>query len=423
MNVNKLVRNLGKTLAGRPKTRKSSKRNNRRRNNRRRNNNGRINRALPAAYTSHVRARFTILSRNTNRCIVSGCDLVYAIPATLSATGDTIFTVIPCNPAYWLGTRISRIAPAYQNYRPLQFKVSYIPQVAVTQAGTVFMGTLWDQAAPTQNIQQSLVTSNGGQLTQCYIPADSNVTLGRNLQQNLFKTTGALDTDTNPFIFLAGVRGASVVPGYFYVTYRYEFKNPIGDAWTFVNSGLSAISDLPAQEATANGTIILLNQVGSLGPGTQLDRESDGIYYHGSEVTLDASTQVVYLNNFQTALSTGVGRSLESGRLSLLSVLAEGKILSIPSMTAGNGSTPSLASGEKLLILNETGTGYRFMIRASTLSVAGGYLYAKLPAEQTAFTIYGENNEVVTEYSLTAMDADDVITAIYSKQSFIIPFD
>lgn len=421
MNVNRLVRNLGKTLAGRPKTRKSSKRRNT--NRRRRNNNyNRVNRALPAAYASHVRARFTILSRNSNRCVVSGCDLVYAIPATLNTSSDTIFTVIPCNPAYWLGTRIARIAPAYQNYRPLSFRVSYIPQVAVTQAGTVFMGTLWDQAAPTQNIQQSLVTSNGGQLTQCYIPADSNVTLGRNLQQNLFKITGALDTDTNPFIFLAGVRGATVVPGYFYVTYRYEFKNPIGDAWTFVNSGLSTIGDLPAQTATANGTLILLNQVGSLGPGTQLDRESDGIYYQGSPIELDAATQVVYLNNFQTALSVGTARSLETGRLAIYRIGVGENLLDISDMSAGNGNTPTLATGEKLVVLNDTGTGYRFDIRSRSLSVTSGYFYTILPSTQTAFTVYGENTEPINEYSINSMDEDDVIRVTYSKQSFIIPF-
>lgn len=359
MNVNRLVRNLGKTLAGRPKTRKSSKRRNT--NRRRRNNNNRVNRALPAAYASHVRARFTILSRNSTRCVVSGCDLVYAIPADLTSSGDTIFTVIPCNPAYWLGTRIARIAPAYQNYRPLSFRVSYIPQVAVTQAGTVFMGTLWDQAAPTQNIQQSLVTSNGGQLTQCYIPADSNVILGRNLQQNLFKITGALDTDTNPFLFLAGVRGATVVPGYFYVTYRYEFKNPIGDAWTFVNSGLSTVGDLPAQQASANGTLILLNQFGSLGPGTQLDRESDGIYYQGSPIELDAQTQVVYLNNFQTALQTVSTMSLNVPTI-IDSIVVDDVEYPLTDFLPGDNSAVSPPAGDMVLMVSDSGDFWRIRL-------------------------------------------------------------
>lgn len=261
---------------------------------------------MPAAYASHIRPRFSILSRSNRHCVVSGCDLIYKIPATLNSSGDALFSVITANPAYWKGTRIGRIAPAYQTYRPLSFKVSYIPQVAVTQSGTVFMGTLWDMAPPQDNLQQSLLTSNGGQLTQCYIPADSTVALGRNLQQNLFKMTGALDTDTNPFIFCVGVAGANVIPGYLYVTYQYELRNPIGDSWTFVNSGITTVSSLPVQDNTANGSIILMNQVSTLGPGTILDRENgaDQFYYHGSRVDLPEQTNVLYLNNFQTALNT-----------------------------------------------------------------------------------------------------------------------
>lgn len=397
MNVNKLVRNLGKTLAGRPKTRKSSKRNNRRRNNRRRNNNGRINRALPAAYSSHVRARFTIVSRNSTRCVVSGCDLVYAIPATLASSGDTIFTVIPCNPAYWLGTRIARIAPAYQNYRPLQFKVSYIPQVAVTQAGTVFMGTLWDQAAPTQNIQQSLVTSNGGQLTQCYIPADSHVILGRNLQQNLFKITGALDTDTNPFVFLAGVRGASVVPGYFYVTYRYEFKNPIGDAWTFVNSGLSTIADLPPQQASANGTLILLNQVGSLGPGTQLDRESDGIYYQGSPIELDNQTQVVYLNNFQTSVQTAALMNVNAITPTIIDEVSFGNnVYTLSDFFTGSGNVVLPDTDEMLILIVDAGEFWRIRLLngQTTPTNLTRYKVVPEPTGDFEFSIFSLGNVV-----------------------------
>lgn len=307
MNVNRLVKNLGKTLAGRPTKNKSSRRKNlRRRRKNRRRSGGRTTRAMPAAYATHVRPRFSILSRSNKHCIVSGCDLIYKIPPTIISNGDALFAIITANPAYWKGTRIGRIAPAYQTYRPIYFKVSYIPQVAVTQPGTVFMGTMWDMAPPIDNLQQSLLTSNGGQLTQCYIPADSTVSLGRNLQQNLFKMSGALDTDSNPFLFCVGVAGADVIPGYLYVTYKYELRNPIGDSWTFINSGITNVSSLSEQTSTSNGTIILLNATGSLGPGTILDRESGAstFYYHGSPIDLEGQTQVYYLNNFQTATTT-----------------------------------------------------------------------------------------------------------------------
>lgn len=322
MNVNKIVNTLGKALAGRPTKNKSSKRNNRRRNRNRRirgRKNGRTLRAMPAAYAAHVRPRFTILSRSNRHCVVSGCDLIYKIPATLTSNGDALFSIITANPAYWKGTRIGRIAPAYQTYRPIFFKISYIPQVAVTQPGTVFMGTLWDMAPPLDNLQQSLLTSNGGQMTQCYIPADSTVALGRNLQQNLFKMSGALSTDTNPFLFCVGVAGADVIPGYIYVTYKYELRNPIGDSWTFINSGITNVGELPEQSATANGTVILLNSNGQLGPGTILDRESGAttFLYHGSPVELDAQTQVYYLNNFQTSTLVSNRSKIELGQVDI----------------------------------------------------------------------------------------------------------
>lgn len=279
--------------------------NNRRRNRKRRNFS---TRAMPAAYASHVRPRFS-LRRIKGGCTVSGCDLIYRIPDVINSQGDALFCIIPANPAYWKGTRIGRIASAYQTYRPMRFTVSYIPQVAVTQPGVVFMGTMWDMAPPSDNLQQSLLTSNGGQLTQCYIPADSTVMLGKCLQQNLFKISGALTSDTNPFIFCAGIAGAQLVPGYLYVTYSYELRNPIGDSWTFINSGRTTISAIPSQDNTSNGSVILLQQVGSLGPGTIIDSESNGLFYHGSPVTIPEETAVFYLNNFQTSTQTA-SRSL-----------------------------------------------------------------------------------------------------------------
>lgn len=259
-----------------------------------------MTRALPAAYASHVRARFNMISRTASSCRCAGTDLIYPIPATVSSATDTLFAIFPCNPAYWSGTRIAQIAPAYQNYRPIRFHVSYIPQVAVTQPGTVFMGTLWNEGAPVNDIQQSLFTSNGGCLTQCYIPCDTTVSLGSNLQQNLFQMTDSLNPDTCPFLFLAGVRGGEVVPGYFYVTYEYEFKNPIGRAWTFYNSGLTTYGALPDVAQYNNQTIVLTSQLGNFGPGTQLDRESNGVFYHGSPVTtLTSSTPCILYANTQ----------------------------------------------------------------------------------------------------------------------------
>lgn len=306
-NVRKIVRSVVGSLAGTGRGRRNRRRVSRRSARRTKTQIPRPvrqqTRALPAAYASHVRARFNMLSKSSSGCRCSGTDLIYPIPATVSNSTDTLFAIFPCNPAYWSGTRIAQIAPAYQNYRPIRFRVSYIPQVAVTQPGTVFMGTLWNEGAPVNDIQQSLFTSNGGCLTQCYIPCDTNVALGSNLQQNLFQMTDSLNPDTCPFLFLAGVRGGEVVPGYFYVSYEYEFKNPIGRAWTFYNSGLTTYGALPDVAQYNNQTIVLTSQLGNFGPGTQLDRESDGVYYHGSPVTTLTSTTpcILYANTQNNA--------------------------------------------------------------------------------------------------------------------------
>lgn len=306
-NVRKIVRSVVGSLAGTGRGRRNRRRVSRRSARRTKTQIPRPvrqqTRALPAAYASHVRARFNMLSKSSSGCRCSGTDLIYPIPATVSSSTDTLFALFPCNPAYWSGTRIAQIAPAYQNYRPIRFRVSYIPQVAVTQPGTVFMGTLWNEGAPVNDIQQSLFTSNGGCLTQCYIPCDTTVALGSNLQQNLFQMTDSLNPDTCPFLFLAGVRGGKVVPGYFYVSYEYEFKNPIGRAWTFYNSGLTTYGALPDVAQYNNQTIVLTSQLGNFGPGTQLDRESNGVFYHGSPVTTLSSTTpcILYANTQNNA--------------------------------------------------------------------------------------------------------------------------
>lgn len=362
-----------------------------------------MTRAMPAAYAAHVRPRFNVSTRTATSAIVSGCDLIYPIPANLSPTSDTIFAMFPANPAYWMGTRISQFAPAYQNYRPLSFVVSYIPQVAVTQQGTVFMGTLWNEAAPSDNIQQSLFTSNGGCLTQCYVPADTEIKLGRNLQQNLFTMNESLNPDTCPFMFLAGVRGADVVPGYFYVSYTYEFRNPIGSAWAFNASGLTTFGALATLPTYANMTFVLAEQAGGFGPGTQLDLEVDGkVFYHGSEITLDDSVSGVLYSNQQSAITTNTLASyftLSSVTLGITTTdfadfLQPSGVVSIPDGSAYvsfvQGSTYSTISFRK----NDSGSavnitpGSPYLIVATssdrvTVNTASGSVYASMTDADT----------------------------------------
>jgi hypothetical protein len=212
----------------------------------------RRNRRMPAAFTKSFSKFFRIVRQDGNSMIVRGRDLVYSIPDSIEAQyqDSNVITIIPCNPCYWTGTRVSAIANGYQNYRPLKFNVHYVPQCAVTQQGNVLCGTIWNQTPTSDNLQQSLRTSSGGMLTQCYKGAKSIVTMRSNLQYNLYRCGGKFDQESNPFLFMAlaigcqNSSGTKIIPGYFYVEWEYAFKNPIGYSTTFTNSGLEIIGNM-----------------------------------------------------------------------------------------------------------------------------------------------------------------------------------
>lgn len=102
---------------------------------------------VAAARSMASRSSFRTYTDGTDMHCV-GCDLVRPVPQNLASRAllDDLFSVIPANPAYWGGTRIAQIIPGYQQYRPLKFRWIYVPQVAVTQTGTVTIGTLWNTA-------------------------------------------------------------------------------------------------------------------------------------------------------------------------------------------------------------------------------------------------------------------------------------
>lgn len=346
--LNNLSRAISNALSPAQRTNRKVRKTKRNRKNRTRTN--RQNAAMPAAYASHVRPRFNVLSRSATSCRIAGCDLVYPIPAQLQENGDILFAVIPANPAYWIGTRVAQMAPAYMNYRPIRFTASYIPQVAVTEQGTVFMGTFWNGAAPTSNLQQSLFTSNGGLMTQCYVPADTTVRLGANLQQRLFTLNNALSEDTCPFIFLAGVRGTDVVPGYFYISYEFEFRNPIGSAWMYSASQPLTIAELSSVPTYMNMSLILLSGTSQFGPGTIVDYELDGkFYYHGSEIELDDSLSIQVFANEQTSLSTRLSKN--SLTYNAIEYQSSGITFFRDFSPVRGGTTLSIPSGHSLILV------------------------------------------------------------------------
>lgn len=302
---------------------------------------------------------------------VAGCDLVYPLPAaiaTQNTTDEFLFSVIPSNPAYWTGTRIAQMAPAYMNYRPIAMTFHYIPQVAVTQPGSVIFGTLWNGSAPSDDLQQTLNTSNGGGIINCYVPSTTRIALGRNLQQNLFTLNGDINPDTSPFVFVAVARGCTtsggenqVVPGYFMVDYVYDFKNPIGQSWVYDRS--LAVT-LPYSDWTLpNRSIILLQQALGYGPGTVFDCEqtSEGskYYYRGTEVALPEGTLVQAFQNGQTSTVQDLVRQLRK---------AAGEAIpgEIPEVAMASDTLIYHPKGIEVIdgkktIITKTSVGYEFM--------------------------------------------------------------
>lgn len=167
-------------------------------------------------------------------------------PETLATkTSDpAIFLSVPCNPLYWIGTRVSSIASGYQMYRPLLFEVSYVPQVPVTYSGNVIYGTLFGEGRDMSALQQSLASSNGGGITPCYTPAKSKVKLGEaNLPFKLFRVKGfASEPVNNPFRWVATYSGSNPsgtstsAPGWVVVRWKFEFVNGVGNGGDSVST-------------------------------------------------------------------------------------------------------------------------------------------------------------------------------------------
>lgn len=280
-------------------------------------------RRMPAAQVMGAPKQFNTIKTNGTSATVTGCDLVYQIPDSLATEfqNSQVITVIPCNPAYWLGTRVAAVASGYQNFRPIQFEVIYVPQCAVTQQGNVIGGTLWNQAPTTENLQQTLKTSNGGMLTQCYSKQNAIVKLGNNLQYNLYRMGGAIDQESNPFIYIAlgiattDVNNNRIVPGYFYVRYTYTFKNPIGTGIEYKNSQLinlsskeqyllNAVLYLCEPIRTTNGLAVPVGARIDIEFNNNAERPGYIYYYNGTVIDLALLRAVWVLENQPQSITT-----------------------------------------------------------------------------------------------------------------------
>lgn len=269
---------------------------------------------MPLASRANFTKKFKTLNQTGNSVRVTGRDLMYVIPDDNTAPVQTtqLITVIPANPVYWSGTRIAALAQGYQNYRPIRFKVTYVPIVSAMQQGNVIGGTIWDGGLDNSTIQQSLRTSNGGFLTQCFVPHTSTIRPKTNLQFNLYRIGGAFNQESNPFVFVAisvGCKNSNnqrIIPGYFYVTWTFELKNPVGQTTNFTNTGLILYSALTP---LVNTTIVNVSTVSEVPFGAYIDIETTNdngkaAYYNGSPVTIETSSPVWGFMNSNTIVTT-----------------------------------------------------------------------------------------------------------------------
>lgn len=219
----------------------------------------------PVAFknTRNFQKKMRITRTDSNSMSVKGMDLVYSIPDLSIHEGSEVLSIIPCNPAYWTGTRIAALATGYQQFRPLKFVVHYVPIVGTTQQGNIFGGTIWGNISiPEENLQQTLVTSSGGMSTQVYQPKSAVVKCGDNLKYNLYNMSGDLNDASNPFYYVSIAVGnfdkddIRITPGFLWVSYEFVFKNPIGNNTIYKNTGPIEFQDINYK---ANTTAILLN--------------------------------------------------------------------------------------------------------------------------------------------------------------------
>lgn len=242
---------------------------------------------------------------NPNVLRMAGKDLVTFLPDQVISSDQDIFSVITANPCYWKGTRISQVAAAYQAYKINRISFEYVPQVSVGYNGSVIAGTLWDAAPSVEALQQTLVTSPGGKINVCYRRFTSRPSLS-GLQQRRFNTNGELAQSTNPFIFMAMIRGGQlafqnpsltqVVPGFFWVHYDFSFYNPIGSGWIYGVSYNTTISDLPVV-STNNESLVALRPFGTFGTGTVFDYDGGVVKFRGAEINVPADIHFNYYYN------------------------------------------------------------------------------------------------------------------------------
>jgi len=287
-----------------------------------------ISQRRPVAFknTRNFQKKMRVKRTDANSMSVVGMDLVYSIPDMSIHEGSEVLSIIPCNPAYWTGTRIAALATGYQQFRPLKFVIHYVPIVGTTQQGNIFGGTIWGNISiPEENLQQTLVTSSGGMSTQVYQPKSAVVKCGDNLKYNLYNISGDLNDASNPFYYVSIAVGnfhnnTRVTPGFLWVSYEFVFKNPIGNNTIFKNTGPIEFQNINYK---SNTTAILLqpleynvqNQNRTLNRFTelQIDTTQEGhlvATYDDDFIPIEDEQELWVFQNYSNDESNAVDRKI-----------------------------------------------------------------------------------------------------------------
>lgn len=231
----KLNNVLAKTLSSVSSSLQGKKKQNSRRRRRQRNGVSRIHPSgILAGYGSPISSIFH--QRMTgDGLIVRGLDLVTSTFNPLAEDDVHLSFYMNANPANWIGTRISAISRAFQNYRPRKFVIHYRPQVGSTDDKSVFIGTLWqgNMIYGASAVEPSLLTSPGGTYLPSWQSASSVVPLGNRLPMQMFPIRDP-PSSVVPFAVLVrssdgGPSASSAeMPGRIFIEYEYEFRNAIG---------------------------------------------------------------------------------------------------------------------------------------------------------------------------------------------------
>lgn len=246
-----------------PKSKDQDKKNQsqNKKNSKNKNNKNKRRVSIPYARGFRLRTRdYKKTPISKNKIVVEGEDLIIPTPDTFPNVNvkNQVFLCFPANPSFWKGTRIAGLASQYQQYRPLMLKVRYIPQVPVTCPGQVIFGTLFNESVPNSSLQQTLMTSPGGGMVQCYLEGYSNVPCNKDtLPMDLYNLhDGVVDLKCNPFWWLAHYSGAyqspttptTTQPGWIFVKWKYEFTVGKGDTST----DSITINETTSEEAQAS---------------------------------------------------------------------------------------------------------------------------------------------------------------------------